>query len=112
MRSIRILARRPEDASVIADAAVAVLGTFNLASVGVQTSERLAEIRSAVQGELCCYWRRFVTIVGYPESSDHAQATLIMTILTQPWPPDSTRHVCRIGNAPRRCCNGWPCGTT
>ena len=63
VRSIHILTRRPEDVSAISDAAVVVLGAQDLASVGVQTSETLADIRSAVKGELGSFGRRLVTIV-------------------------------------------------
>ncbi len=63
LRSIHVLTRRPSDVAVVTDAALAVLGPEDPTSVGIQTSETLAAIRAAVQGQLGRFGRRLVTIV-------------------------------------------------
>ena len=63
VRSIHILTLRPEDVAGVTDASLMVLAPEDPSSVGVETSEALAAIRSAVQGELGSYGRRLITIV-------------------------------------------------
>ena len=63
LRSIHILTQQPSDVAPVAAAALAVLGPEDPTSVAVQTSETLAAIRAAVQGELGRFGRRLVSIV-------------------------------------------------
>ena len=63
LRSIHILTVRPSDVAAVTDAALTVLGPDDPTSVGVETSETLAAIRAAVQGQLGRFGRRLVTIV-------------------------------------------------
>ena len=63
VRSIHILTKRPDDVTAISGAAIAVLGAQDITSVGIQTSEALADVRAAVQGELGRYGRQLVTII-------------------------------------------------
>jgi len=63
VRSIHIVARRPDDVAAVAAAAVAVVGAEDLRSIAVETSETLAQVRAAVRGELGRFGRRLVTIV-------------------------------------------------
>lgn len=63
LRSIHVLADRPEQVAAVAEAVVAVLDPLDPASVGVETSEALAQIRAAVQGELGTFGRRLVLMV-------------------------------------------------
>ncbi len=63
LRSIHILTVDPSDVAPVTDAALAVLGPDDPTSVGVQTSEALAAIRAAVQGQLGRFGRRLITIV-------------------------------------------------
>jgi putative ABC transport system permease protein len=63
LRSIHVLADRPEQVAAVAEAVMAVLDPLDPASVGVETSEALAQIRAAVQGELGTFGRRLVLMV-------------------------------------------------
>lgn len=63
VRSLYILAERPDDVSVITRAALSVLGATDMGSLGIQTSEALADVRAAVAGELGSYGRQLVTLV-------------------------------------------------
>ncbi len=63
LRTIHILVDRPEDVAPVADAIYGLLDAEDPTSVGIQTSETLAEIRKAVQGELGRYSRRLVTVI-------------------------------------------------
>jgi putative ABC transport system permease protein len=63
VRTIHVLAQRPDQVAALADAVVAVVGPADPSSLGVQTSESLAQIRAAVAGELGTYGRRLVLMV-------------------------------------------------
>lgn len=63
LRTVHILAQRPEDVAPLALAVAAVLGPEDPMSVAIETSEALADIRAAVQGELGMYGRRLVLMV-------------------------------------------------
>lgn len=63
LRSIHILTVRPEDVAPVADAVFGLVDADDPTSVGIQTSETLAQIRQAVQGELGRYSRRLVTVI-------------------------------------------------
>lgn len=63
IRSILVLTERPDQVAAVADAALTVLGARDMGSVGIETSEALADIRAAVAGELGRYGRNLVTIV-------------------------------------------------
>ena len=63
LQSIHVLARRPEDVAPLAESVRTVLGPEDPASVVVETSATLAEIRFAVQGELGEYGRQLVLMV-------------------------------------------------
>jgi len=63
LRTIQILVDRPEDVAPVADAVYGLLDAQDPTSVGIQTSETLAQIRQAVQGELGRYSRRLVTLI-------------------------------------------------
>ncbi|MEX2624337.1 MAG: FtsX-like permease family protein, partial [Acidimicrobiia bacterium] len=63
LRSIHVPADRPEQVAAVAEAVIAVLDPLDPASVGVETSEALAQIRAAVQGELGTFGRRLVLMV-------------------------------------------------
>jgi len=63
LRSIHLLAHRPDQVAALADAVAEVLGPADPTSVAIQTSATLADIRAAVQGELGTYNRRLVLLV-------------------------------------------------
>lgn len=63
LRSIHILADTPEQVAQVADAALILLGPEDPTSVAVETSETLAQVRAAVQGELGRFSRRLITLV-------------------------------------------------
>lgn len=63
VRTIHLAAATPQAVAAVADASLAVLNPQDPASVGVQTSENLAQIRAAVQGQLGRYGRSLVTLV-------------------------------------------------
>lgn len=63
VRSIHILAARPDQVAQVTDAALAVLAPTDPTSVGIETSETLAQVRAAVQGELGRFGRQLVTLV-------------------------------------------------
>lgn len=63
LRAIYILVTAPDEVASVADAAYLVLAPSDLSSVGIQTSETLAQVRAAVQGELGRYGRNLVTLV-------------------------------------------------
>jgi putative ABC transport system permease protein len=63
VRSIHVLAQRPDQVAALADAVVSVVGPADPTSLGVQTSESLALIRAAVAGELGTYGRRLVLMI-------------------------------------------------
>jgi putative ABC transport system permease protein len=63
VRSIYVLAHTPEQVTSVAEAVVMVLDPFDPTSVGVETSEALAQIRAAVEGELGAFGRRLVLMV-------------------------------------------------
>jgi putative ABC transport system permease protein len=63
VRSIHVLAERPDQVAALTDAVVAVVGPADPTSLGVQTSESLALIRAAVAGELGTYGRRLVLMI-------------------------------------------------
>lgn len=63
VRTIHVLAQRPDQVAALADAVVAVVGPSDPSSLGVQTSESLAQIRAAVAGELGTYGRRLVLMI-------------------------------------------------
>lgn len=63
VRSIHVLADSPEQVGAVADAVLAVIDPLEPGSVGVETSEALAQIRAAVQGELGTFGRRVVLMV-------------------------------------------------
>jgi len=63
LRTIQVLVDRPEDVAPVADAIYGLLDAQDPTSVGIQTSETLAQIRQAVQGELGRYSRRLVTLI-------------------------------------------------
>lgn len=63
VRAIHILTKRPQDVATVSEAALALLGAADKSSVGIQTSEELAEIRSAIENELGSFGRRLIAIV-------------------------------------------------
>lgn len=63
VRTIYVLAGRPEDVEVLAQAVLAVLDPEDLTSVGIETSAALAEVRAAVEGELGRFGRSLVVLV-------------------------------------------------
>jgi putative ABC transport system permease protein len=63
VRTIHVLAQRPEDVAPLAEAVRMVLGPEDPGSVAIETSETLAQIRAAIQGELGEYGRRLVLMV-------------------------------------------------
>jgi putative ABC transport system permease protein len=63
LRSIYILVTAPDKVASVADAAYLLLAPTDPSSVGIQTSETLAQVRAAVQGELGRYGRNLVTLV-------------------------------------------------
>jgi putative ABC transport system permease protein len=63
VRTIHVLASSPDQVGAVADAALSVLDPDDPTSVGVQTSEALAQVRAAVRGELGRYGRQLVTMV-------------------------------------------------
>jgi putative ABC transport system permease protein len=63
VRTIHLAAVTPQAVAAVADASLAVLNPQDPTSVGVQTSENLAQIRAAVQGQLGRYGRSLVTLV-------------------------------------------------
>jgi len=63
VRSIQVLAQRPDQVAALAEAVMSVAGTADPTSLGVQTSESLAQIRAAVAGELGTYSRNLVLMV-------------------------------------------------
>ncbi len=63
VRSIYVLAQRPDQIAAVTDAVIAVIGPADPSSVGIQTSEALAQIRAAVAGELGTYSRRLVLMI-------------------------------------------------
>jgi putative ABC transport system permease protein len=63
VRSIHVLAETPEQVTSVAEAVVMVLDPLDPTSVAVETSEALAQIRAAVDGELGAFGRRLVLMV-------------------------------------------------
>jgi putative ABC transport system permease protein len=63
VRTIHLAAVTPQAVAAVADASLAVLDPQDPTAVGVQTSENLAQIRAAVQGQLGRYGRSVVTLV-------------------------------------------------
>jgi putative ABC transport system permease protein len=63
VRTIHVLAQRPDQVAALADAVLAVAGPADPTSLAVVTSETLAEIRAAVAGELGTYGRRLVLMI-------------------------------------------------
>jgi putative ABC transport system permease protein len=63
IRSIQILARQPADVEPLARAVVMVLDPLDPSSVAVETSAALADLRTAVAGELGRYGRNLVSLV-------------------------------------------------
>jgi putative ABC transport system permease protein len=63
LRSIQILANRPEDVAPVAEAARVLSGAEDPASLGIETSETFAQLRAAVAGELGRYSRNLVVMV-------------------------------------------------
>lgn len=61
--TIHLAAVTPQAVAAVADAALAVLNPQDPSSVGIETSENLAQIRAAVQGQLGRYGRSVVTLV-------------------------------------------------
>lgn len=63
LRSVHILAETPDQVGQVADAALMLLAAQDRSSLAVRTSETLADIRAAVQGELGQYGRQLITLV-------------------------------------------------
>lgn len=63
VRSIHILAKSPGLVASVTDAALLLLGPQDPTSIGVETSETLAGVRAAVQGELGRFGRNLITLV-------------------------------------------------
>lgn len=63
VRAIHLLVATPEAVAPVTAAALAVLDPRDPTSVGVETSQTLAEIRAAVQGQLGRFGRNLVTLV-------------------------------------------------
>lgn len=63
LRTIHILVTSPDQVVGVADAAASVLDPEDPTSVGVETSAALAEIRSAVSGELGRFGRQLVSLI-------------------------------------------------
>ncbi|MGD2051464.1 MAG: ABC transporter permease [Acidimicrobiia bacterium] len=63
LRSIHVLAARPEDVEPLTTAILAVLDPESASSLSVQTSETLADVRAAVAGELGRFSRSLVLLV-------------------------------------------------
>lgn len=63
VRSIQVLANRPEDVAAVAEAARALAGAEDPTSLAVETSEAFAQLRAAVAGELGRYSRQLVIMV-------------------------------------------------
>lgn len=63
LRSVHILADTPQQVAFVADAALDLLAPDDRTSLAVQTSETLANIRAAVQGQLGQYGRQLITLV-------------------------------------------------
>lgn len=63
LRSIHILAQRPQDVAALTDAARALAAPEDPTSLGIETSETLAQVRAAVAGELGRFGRQLVLMV-------------------------------------------------
>lgn len=63
VRSIQILANRPEDVAALAEAAQTLAAVEDPTSLAVETSEAFAQLRAAVAGELGRYGRQLVFMV-------------------------------------------------
>lgn len=63
VRVLYVLTTRPEDVRPAADAIIGLLDPQDPTAVGIQTSEAIADIRKAVQGELGRYSRRLVALI-------------------------------------------------
>jgi putative ABC transport system permease protein len=63
VRSIHVLAKRPEDVESLAVAIRAVLGAADPSQLAVETSAELAAVRAAVRGELGTFGRNLVLMV-------------------------------------------------
>ncbi|GIU91811.1 MAG: hypothetical protein KatS3mg011_0717 [Acidimicrobiia bacterium] len=63
LRSIHILVERPSLVGKVADAALMVLAPADPTAVAIETSEALAQVRAAVQGELGRFGRNLITAV-------------------------------------------------
>lgn len=63
VRSIHILATAPEQVASVAIAATMLISTEDPASIRVETSAALAEVRAAVAGELGRYGRQLIILV-------------------------------------------------
>ncbi len=63
VRSIHLLAAEPSKVGAVRDAALPLVGPEDITSVGIETSETLADVRAAVQGELGRFGRSIVGLV-------------------------------------------------
>lgn len=63
LRSVHILAETPDQVGQVTYAALMLLAAQDRSSLGVQTSETLADIRAAVHGELGRYGRQLITLI-------------------------------------------------
>jgi putative ABC transport system permease protein len=63
VRTIHVLAQRPDQVAALAEAVLTVAAPADPTSLAVVTSEALAEIRAAVAGELGTYGRRLVLMI-------------------------------------------------
>jgi putative ABC transport system permease protein len=62
LRSLHILVTEPSFVGSVTDAALTLIAAQDPISVGVETSQTLADVRAAVQGELGRYGRQLVTL--------------------------------------------------
>lgn len=63
LRSIHILTRRPQNVAAVAQAARALAAPHDPTSLTIETSQTLAQLRSAVAGELGRYNRQLVIMI-------------------------------------------------
>ena len=61
LKSIHVLARRPQDVAPVSEAARSLLGAADAASIRVETSQTLVDIRAALAGDLGRYGRQLVS---------------------------------------------------
>ncbi len=63
IRSVHILVETPDQVGQVTDAALMLIAAQDPTSIGIETSETLAQVRAAVQGELGRYGRQLITLV-------------------------------------------------